>query len=141
MAKVNYEKIWKELKESKQKNYRLMLEMKEEQLPYTSTMLTLKRMIGELEIELSEMDEREGSNDQQEFVKQLCEEGVYDRYHEMREKTWNKRMEEESDKENNKDSFVSWAWSNQETGEKESPFGSSIHSFSLHMPNRSSSFL
>ena len=122
MKKVNYEKIWKELKESKQKNYRLMLEMKEEQLPYTSTMLTLKRMIGELEIELSEMDERDGSNDQQEFVNRLCEEGVYDRYHEMREKTWNKRMEEESDKENNKDSFVSWAWTNQETGEKESPF-------------------
>ena len=123
MKKVNYEKIWKELKESKQKNYRLMLEMKEEQLPYTSTMLTLKRMIGELEIELSEMDERDGSNDQQEFVNRLCEEGVYDRYHEMREKTWNKRMEEESDKENNKDSFVSWAWSNQETGGKESPYG------------------
>ena len=123
MAKVNYEKIWKELKKSKQKNYRLMLEMKEEQLPYISTMLTLKRMIGELEIELSEMDERDGSNDQQEFVNQLCEEGVYDRYHEMREKTWNKRMEEESDKENNKDSFVSWAWSNQETGGKESPYG------------------
>ena len=122
MKKVNYEKIWKELKESKQKNYRLMLEMKEEQLPYTSTMLTLKRMIGELGIELSEMDERDGSNDQQEFVNRLCEEGVYDRYHEMREKTWNKRMEEESDKENNKDSFVSWAWTNQETGEKESPF-------------------
>ena len=122
MKKINYEKIWKELKESKQKNYRLMLEMKEEQLPYTSTMLTLKRMIGELEIELSEMDERDGSNDQQEFVNRLCEEGVYDRYHEMREKTWNKRMEEESDKENNKDSFVSWAWTNQETGEKESPF-------------------
>ena len=122
MKKVNYEKIWKELKESKQKNYRLMLEMKEEQLPYTSSMLTLKRMIGELGIELSEMDERDGSNDQQEFVNRLCEEGVYDRYHEMREKTWNKRMEEESDKENNKDSFVSWAWTNQETGEKESPF-------------------
>ena len=122
MKKVNYEKIWKELKESKQKNYRLMLEMKEEQLPYTSSMLTLKRMIGELGIELSEMDERDGSNDQQEFVNMLCEEGVYDRYHEMREKTWNKRMEEESDKENNKDSFVSWAWTNQETGEKESPF-------------------
>ena len=122
MAKVNYEKIWKELKKSKQKNYRLMLEMKGEQLPYTSTMLALKRMIGELEIELSEMDERDGSNDQQEFVNRLCEEGVYDRYHEMREKTWNKRMEEESDKENNKDSFVSWAWTNQETGEKESPF-------------------
>ena len=122
MAKVNYEKIWKELKKSKQKNYRLMLEMKGEQLPYTSTILTLKRMIGELGIELSEMDERDGSNDQQEFVNRLCEEGVYDRYHEMREKTWNKRMEEESDKENNKDSFVSWAWTNQETGEKESPF-------------------
>ena len=122
MKKVNYEKIWKELKESKQKNYRLMLEMKEEQLPYTSSMLTLKRMIGELGIELSEMDERDGSNDQQEFVNMLCEEGVYDRYHEMREKTWNKRMEEESDKENNKDSFVSWAWTNQETWEKESPF-------------------
>ena len=122
MAKVNYEKIWKEFKKSKQKNYRLMLEMKGEQLPYTSTMLALKRMIGELEIELSEMDERDGSNDQQEFVNRLCEEGVYDRYHEMREKTWNKRMEEESDKENNKDSFVSWAWTNQETGEKESPF-------------------
>ena len=122
MKKVNYEKIWKELKESKQKKYRLMLEMKEEQLPYTSTMLILKRMIGELGIELSEMDERDGSNDQQEFVNRLCEEGVYDRYHEMREKTWNKRMEEESDKENNKDSFVSWAWTNQETGEKESPF-------------------
>lgn len=122
MAKVNYEKIWKEFKKSKQKNYRLMLEMKGEQLPYTSTILTLKRMIGELGIELSEMDERDGSNDQQEFVNRLCEEGVYDRYHEMREKTWNKRMEEESDKENNKDSFVSWAWTNQETGEKESPF-------------------
>ena len=122
MTKVNYEKIWKELKKSKQKNYRLMLEMKGEQLPYTSTILTLKRMIGELGIELSEMDERDGSNDQQEFVNRLCEEGVYDRYHEMREKTWNKRMEEESDKEDNKDSFVSWAWTNQETGEKESPF-------------------
>ena len=122
MAKVNYEKIWKEFKKSKQKNYRLMLEMKGEQLPYTSTMLTLKRMIGELGIELSEMDERDGSNDQQEFVNRLCEEGVYDRYHEMREKTWNKRMEEETDKENNKDSLVSWAWTNQETGEKESPF-------------------
>lgn len=121
MAKVNYEKIWKELKKSKQKNYRLMLEMKEEQLHYIRTMLTLKRMLGELEIELSEMDERDGSNDQQGFVNQLREEGVYDRFHETWKKTWKKRMEKESDKD--KDDFVSWAWSNQETGGKESPYG------------------
>ena len=122
MAKVNYEKIGKELKESKQKNYRLMLEMKEKQLTHISMMLTLKRMLGELEIELSEMDERDGTNDQQEFVNQLREEGVYDRSHETRKKTWEKRMEEDSDKEKDKDDFVSWAWTNQETGGKESPF-------------------
>lgn len=97
MSKVNYEKIWKELKKVKQEEYRMFLELEEDQLEYTGVIGEVTRRIGELEVELSEMDNYDGSNDQEEFAQQLSAEGVYKKSIETRDKAWDKRSKEEQD--------------------------------------------
>ncbi|MBU6112518.1 hypothetical protein [Mammaliicoccus lentus] len=116
MAKVNYEKIWKELKRYKQDDYRELLEF--DKYKSDRQVLEVNMSIDDLEVEMAEMDELDGTNDKVNFTKQLLDEGLYDKHIEIQE-----NFKSKSTKKETSDDFVSWAWSNQETGEKESPYG------------------
>lgn len=116
MAKVNYEKIWKELKGYKQDDYRELLEF--EAYESHGHILEVNMSIDDLEVEMAEMDELDGTNDKVNFTKQLLDEGLYDKHIEIQE-----NFKRKSTKKETSDDFVSWAWSNQETGGKESPYG------------------
>lgn len=115
MAKVNYEKIWKEFKRYKQDDYRELLEF--EAYKNDRHVSEINMLIDELEVELAEMDELDGTNDKVNFTKQLLDEGLYDKHIEIQE-----NFEDRATKKETSDDFVSWAWTNQETGGKESPF-------------------
>ncbi|WP_239706185.1 MULTISPECIES: hypothetical protein [unclassified Mammaliicoccus] len=116
MAKVNYEKIWKELKRYKQDDYRELLEF--DKYKSDRQVLEVNMSIDDLEVEMAEMDELDGTNDKVNFTKQLLDEGLYDKHIEIQE-----NFKRKSTKKETSDDFVSWAWSNQETGGKESPYG------------------
>lgn len=116
MAKVNYEKIWKELKRYKQDDYRELLEF--DKYKSDRKVLEVNMSIDDLEVEMAEMDELDGTNDKVNFTKQLLDEGLYDKHIEIQE-----NFKRKSTKKETSDDFVSWAWSNQETGGKESPYG------------------
>ena len=116
MAKVNYEKIWKQFKGYKQDDYRELLEFEEYESDKQVTEVNM--LIDELEVEMAEMDELDGTNDKVNFTKQLLDEGLYDKHFEIQE-----NFKRKSTKKETSDDFVSWAWSNQETGGKESPYG------------------
>ena len=116
MAKVNYEKIWKKFKGYKQEDYRELLEFEE----YESErhISEINMLIDELEVEMAEMDDLDGTNDKVKFANQLDDEGLYDKHFEIQ-----KNFKDRADKKETSDDFVSWAWTNQETGGKESPYG------------------
>ena len=116
MAKVNYEKIWKQVKGYKQDDYRELLEFEEYESDKQVTEVNM--LIDELEVELAEMDELDGTNDAVNFTNKLDREGLYDKHIETQE-----NFKRKSTKKETSDDFVSWAWSNQETGGKESPYG------------------
>ena len=116
MAKVNYEKIWKQFKGYKQDDYRELLEFEEYESDKQVTEVNM--LIDELEVELAEMDELDGTNDAVNFTNKLDREGLYDKHIETQE-----NFKRKSTKKETSDDFVSWAWSNQETGGKESPYG------------------
>ena len=116
MAKVNYEKIWKQFKGYKQDDYRELLEFEEYESDRQVTEVNM--LIDELEVELAEMDELDGTNDAVNFTNKLNREGLYDKHIEIQE-----NFKRKSTKKETSDGFVSWAWSNQETGGKESPYG------------------
>ena len=116
MAKVNYEKIWKQFKGYKQDDYRELLEFEEYESDRQVTEVNM--LIDELEVELAEMDELDGTNDAVNFTNKLDREGLYDKHIETQE-----NFKRKSTKKETSDDFVSWAWSNQETGGKESPYG------------------
>ena len=116
MKKVNYEKIWKQFKGYKQDDYRELLEFEEYESDRQVTEVNM--LIDELEVELAEMDELDGTNDAVNFTNKLDREGLYDKHIETQE-----NFKRKSTKKETSDDFVSWAWTNQETGEKESPYG------------------
>ena len=116
MAKVNYEKIWKQFKGYKQDDYRELLEFEEYESDRQVTEVNM--LIDELEVELAEMDELDGTNDAVNFTNKLDREDLYDKHIETQE-----NFKRKSTKKETSDDFVSWAWSNQETGGKESPYG------------------
>ena len=116
MTKVNYEKIWKQFKGYKQDDYRELLEFEEYESDKQVTEVNM--LIDELEVELAEMDELDGTNDAVNFTNKLDREGLYDKHIETQE-----NFKRKSTKKETSDDFVSWAWSNQETGGKESPYG------------------
>ena len=116
MAKVNYEKIWKQFKGYKQDDYRELLEFEEYESDKQVTEVNM--LIDELEVELAEMDELDGTNDAVNFTNKLDREGLYDKHIETQE-----NFKRKSTKKETSDVFISWAWSNQETGGKESPYG------------------
>lgn len=116
MAKVNYEKIWKEFKGYKQDDYRELLEFEEYESDRQVTGVNM--LIDELEVELAEMDELDGTNDKVNFTNQLDDEGLYDKHFEIQ-----KNFKDRTYKKETSDDFVAWAWINQETGGKESPYG------------------
>ena len=115
MAKVNYEKIWKQFKGYKQGDYRELLEFEEYESDRQVTEVNM--LIDDLEVEMAEMDELDGTNDTVNFTNQLDHEGLYDKNFEIQ-----RNFKGRADKKETSDDFVSWAWTNQETGEKESPF-------------------
>lgn len=116
MTKVNYEKIWKQFKGYKQDDYRELLEFEEYESDKQVTEVNM--LIDELKVELAEMDELDGTNDAVNFTNKLDREGLYDKHIETQE-----NFKRKSTKKETSDDFVSWAWSNQETGGKESPYG------------------
>ena len=116
MVKVNYEKIWKQFKGYKQDDYRELLEFEEYESDRQVTEVNM--LIDELEVELAEMDELDETNDKVQFSNQLDDEGLYNKHFEIQ-----KKFKGRADKKETSDGFVSWAWSNQETGGKESPYG------------------
>ena len=74
----------------------------------TATALEVKEIV----------DELDGTNDAVNFTNKLDREGLYDKHIETQE-----NFKRKSTKKETSDDFVSWAWSNQETGGKESPYG------------------
>ena len=115
MTKINYEKIWKQFKGYKQDDYRELLEFEEYESDRQVTEVNM--LIDELEVELAEMDELDETNDKVQLSNQLDDEGLYNKHFEIQ-----KKFKGRADKKETSDDFVSWAWTNQETGEKESPF-------------------
>ena len=115
MTKINYEKIWKQFKGYKQDDYRELLEFEEYESDRQVTEVNM--LIDELEVELAEMDELDETNDKVQFSNQLDDEGLYNKHFEIQ-----KKFKGRADKKETSDDFVSWAWTNQETREKESPF-------------------
>ena len=116
MAEVNYEKIWKKFKRYKQDDYRELLEFEAYESDRQVTEVNM--LIDELEVELAEMDELDGTNDKVKFANQLHDEGLYEKHFEIQE-----NFKDRVAKKEMSDDFVSWAWTNQETGGKESPYG------------------
>lgn len=116
MEEVNYEKIWKKFKGYKQDDYRELLEFEE----YESErhISEINMLIDELEVEMAEMDDLDGTNDKVNFTNKLDDEGLYDKHIETQENFKDRVTNKETS-----DDFVSWAWTNQETGGKESPYG------------------
>lgn len=116
MAEVDYEKIWKEFKRYKQDDYRELLEF--EAYESDRQVAEVNMLIDELEVELAEMDELDGTNDKVKFANQLDDESLYDKHFEIQ-----KNFKDRADKKETSDDFDAWAWTNQETGGKESPYG------------------
>ncbi|WP_422404560.1 hypothetical protein [Mammaliicoccus sp. JADD-157] len=115
MAEVNYEKIWKKFKRYKQDDYRELLEFEAYESDRQVTEVNM--LIDELEVELAEMDELDGTNDKVKFANQLHDEGLYEKHFEIQE-----NFKDRVAKKETTDDFVSWAWANQETGGKERPY-------------------